>query len=191
MENDQFSPPKIANDASTTQLKPKPNIIFPVTEVLAGASILISFIVLMLVIQNSNSSNTHYKNIQNKIDKLEANNKSNKSNNEDKINKDGYQAVFISNGQVYFGKISSITDTQIVLTKIYYLKNDTELTQQNVNNLADNTNVSLVKLGDELHGPEDIMYIERKDTSFWENLKNESQVVKAIIEFETSKSNNL
>ena len=40
--------------------------------------------------------------------------------------------------------------------------------------------VQLVKLGNELHGPEDAMYINRQSVLFWENLKNDGKVAKAI-----------
>lgn len=105
--------------------------------------------------------------------------------NEEKVNKDGFQAVFLESGQVYFGRITKISDTQITLENIYYLRTNQNVTPQNVNNLSSaGTDIALVKLGEELHGPEDVMYIERKETVFWENLKDDGQVVKAITEYE-------
>ncbi len=87
------------------------------------------------------------------------------------IKKDQYQAVFLKSGSVYFGIITKISDNQITLTDIYYLRDE------------DTENISLTKLGNELHGPEDIMYIERKEVEFWENLKPDGQVAKAITEY--------
>jgi hypothetical protein len=95
------------------------------------------------------------------------------STGEANINKDGYQSVFLKGGQVYFGKITSITETQVVLEDIYYLR-------------ANGSEQSLVKLGNELHGPEDKMNIERKEVEFWENIKDDGQVVKAIREYQKS-----
>jgi hypothetical protein len=43
-------------------------------------------------------------------------------------------------------------------------------------------NLSLAKLGSELHGPEDVMYLERRQVLFWENMKDSSQVTQAIKE---------
>lgn len=97
------------------------------------------------------------------------------------ISKDKYQAVFLTNGQVYFGKIDSINAAGYTLKDIYYLQ-----VQQDVQGEKSKTpdgkdqNLSLAKLGSELHGPDDTMYIEGKQVLFWENLKNDSQVVKAI-----------
>lgn len=97
------------------------------------------------------------------------------------VNKDKYQAVFLTNGQVYFGKIDTITANSYVLKDIYYLQ-----VQQDVQGEKAQTeenkdqNLSLAKLGSELHGPDDVMYIEGKQVLFWENLKDDGQVVKAI-----------
>lgn len=90
-----------------------------------------------------------------------------------------YQAVFLSNGQVYFGKLSNTNDHYVSLTDIYYLQ-----VQQSVQpadkNSSDQPKVSLAKLGSELHGPEDQMQINRDQVLFWENLKDSSKVVTAI-----------
>jgi hypothetical protein len=92
-----------------------------------------------------------------------------------------YQAVFLTNGQVYFGKVSDINGGYVKLSDIYYLQ-----VQQSVQPTdkakTDNSGsqVSLAKLGSELHGPEDNMYISRQQVLFWENLKNDGKVVQAI-----------
>ena len=99
-----------------------------------------------------------------------------------KLTTKGYQAVFLTNGQVYFGKLSA-TGTWLRLTDIYYLQASSTL-QQGAS-VADQTgdqsaNLQLVKLGGELHGPLDNMYIEKDKVMFWENLKDDSKVVEAI-----------
>lgn len=88
------------------------------------------------------------------------------------IDKEAYQGVFLNSGQVYFGRITSISETQLVLENIYYMRDN------------GGGDVSLVKLGEELHGPQDKMFIERKEVNFWENLKDDSQVASAIKEYE-------
>lgn len=103
------------------------------------------------------------------------------STGENNIDKSAYQAVFFKGGQVYFGKITKINETQITLTKIYYLQVSNN-TKPDINNLP--TDARLIKLGSELHGPQDVMYIERKEVEFWENLKNDGQVAKAIATYE-------
>jgi hypothetical protein len=89
-----------------------------------------------------------------------------------------YQAVFLTNGQVYFGKLSDSSKFQIKIANIYYLQ-----VQQNVQpsaSAAKDSKVSLAKLGQELHGPEDTMYIAKDQMLFWENLTDNSKVVQAI-----------
>lgn len=95
------------------------------------------------------------------------------------IDKANFQSVFLKSGQVYFGKITKITETQVTLTNIYYLSNSKASTTS-----TPSGDVSLVKLGNELHGPQDTMYIERKEMDFWENLKSDGEVAKAIAVYE-------
>ena len=97
-------------------------------------------------------------------------------------NSDGWQAVFLTNGQVYFGKIESVHGRYVTLTDIFYLQVSQPLQQPDNADNAQQPNLNLIKLGDELHGPEDAMYIERKNIMFWENLKPSSNVVRAIEE---------
>ncbi len=107
-----------------------------------------------------------------------------KTHIQDFVKTDQYQAVFLSNDQVYFGKITSINDRYLVLEDIFYLNVDQNLQD------TDETSVSLTKLGSELHGPEDQMFIYTKDIIFWENLKDDSQVVQAIEQYHLDGSSN-
>jgi hypothetical protein len=92
---------------------------------------------------------------------------------------EGYQAVFLDNGQVYFGKLSH-SGRWLKLSDIFYLQ--TQSLQQNsgTGDSGADSDVQLIKLGSELHGPEDIMYIKRDHVLFWENLEDDSKVVDAI-----------
>jgi hypothetical protein len=98
--------------------------------------------------------------------------------NEGKFVKDkNLQAVFLNNGQVYFGNIKSLNEKFINLTGVYYLRVNGD---QSAQAQASSNNVSLVKLGCELHGPTDQMLINRDQVTFWENLKTDGQVAKAV-----------
>lgn len=94
------------------------------------------------------------------------------------------QAVFLTNGQVYFGKIKAINKQYVDLQDIYYLNVNQQVQPNqkdaNGNNANANNSISLVKLGCELHGPSDQMVINRDQISFWENLKSDGQVAQAI-----------
>jgi len=100
--------------------------------------------------------------------------------------KSGYHAVFLSNDQVYFGKLEVIGQKRFVkLKKIFYLKSDALEVNDGVANL------DLVKLGQEIHGPEDVMNINTDHIVFWEKLKDNSPVVQAILRYENQHPNDL
>lgn len=106
------------------------------------------------------------------------------------VNEDQFQAVFLDNGQVYFGKLSDVNGEYVRLTNIFYLQVEQQIQpdQDDPNTPDDGASpqISLAKLGNELHGPEDVMYIQRSKVVFWENLKSEGQVVQAINNFESN-----
>ncbi len=92
-----------------------------------------------------------------------------------------YQAVFLTNGQVYFCKVSNINNSYVKCDDIFYLQVQQSVQPSDKKDTStDNSQVSLAKLGSELHGPEDTMYISRQQVLFWENLKNDGKVVQAI-----------
>ncbi len=94
-----------------------------------------------------------------------------------------YQAVFLNGGQVYFGNVKDLNSKYLKLSNIYYLRVNQQV-QPDGNASASNSNdVSLVKLGCELHGPQDSMVINREQVIFWENLKADGQVLKAIDQY--------
>ena len=89
-----------------------------------------------------------------------------------------WQAVFLSNGQVYFGKIMKENKEEIYLTDIYYLQVSSPLQQDS--QPTPRGELSLVKLGNELHGPEDLMIINKEHVLFTEDLRDDGKVVQAI-----------
>jgi len=88
-----------------------------------------------------------------------------------------WQAVFLTNNQVYFGHLTDYNKGYATLKDIFYLR-AAEPLQQGAT--PGGPNLSLVKLGAELHGPQDLMYIPKDKIMFWESLKKDSQVVQAI-----------
>lgn len=113
-------------------------------------------------------------------------------------NSSGYQAVFLTNGQVYFGKLSNENSDWITLTNIYYLQVTQDLQNaagadaaKNANPSSTggassaNSNIQLVKLGSELHGPTDEMHIEHDKVLFWEDMQDGSKVMQAINQYQS------
>jgi hypothetical protein len=99
-----------------------------------------------------------------------------------KLKYQGWQAIFLDSGQVYFGKISSINKTEIVLSDIYYLKADNGDIAGALKK-SSSAEVSLIKLGDEIHAPKDSMTVSRAHVTLTEALKDTAQVVKAIDDY--------
>lgn len=98
-----------------------------------------------------------------------------------------YQAIFLNGGQVYFGHIKTLNNRFVRVDDIYYLRVNQTVQPNQQNNQAND--VSLVKLGCELHGPQDQMVINREQVIFWENLKADGQVAKAVAVFKQQNPN--
>jgi hypothetical protein len=101
---------------------------------------------------------------------------------------ENWQAVFLTNGQVYFGKVAKEDNNNVVLKDIYYLQVTQPLQTSGENQAQAKTQneLSLVKLGNELHGPQDEMRINAEHVLFIEDLKSDSRVVKAITNYKNS-----
>jgi len=97
-----------------------------------------------------------------------------------------YQAVFLTNGQVYFGKLKDDDGNYVKLTDIYYLQSKDQAVQPKDAKSADQSNLTLIKLGKELHAPADEMNISRQQVLFWENINDDGKVMQAIKEYKSS-----
>ncbi len=95
-----------------------------------------------------------------------------------------YQAVFLNNGQVYFGKVVDLNNEYVRMSGIYYLTQNTDSSGKT------SGNYTLVKLGcQQIHDPTDQMLINRSQVTFWENLSDDGQVAKSIAEFKKQNPN--
>lgn len=101
---------------------------------------------------------------------------------------ENYQAVFLSNGQVYFGQVSNRNSTYVLLKDVYYLQvNQVLQPVAGKKEPEPQQALSLAKLGtSELHKPKDEMYINRDHILFIEDLESDSQVVQAIEKYKES-----
>jgi hypothetical protein len=102
-----------------------------------------------------------------------------------------YQAVFFTNGQVYFGKLHKLSGGYFKLNDIYYLQAKSDATPENTSENPQETStnqssdVELIKLGQEVHGPDDEMIIGKDQVLFFENLKKDGTVTQSINKFKT------
>lgn len=98
------------------------------------------------------------------------------------IEGNNYQAVFLTSGQVYFGKLSFVDDKYMKLTDVFYIQTSSTSTNVQSSN-TNNSDMQLIKLGNEIHGPKDTMVISRDQVLFFENLKDDGKVAKTIKDY--------
>lgn len=106
---------------------------------------------------------------------------SNSSKGETGIDTSRYQAVFLANGQIYFGKLSSFNDSSFKITNIYYPQAETTgdaTAKTDVN--SEQSNIQLYRVTDGVHGPEDEMIITKSQILYYENLQANSKVTQLI-----------
>ncbi len=105
----------------------------------------------------------------------------------------GYQAVFLTNGQVYFGRLAGQDESTMTLKDIYYLQvvqpplqGQQQAGQQGAAAAQQQPQISLVKLGSELHGPVDEMHIYKNQVLFYEDMKDDGKVAQAIKDYKAN-----
>lgn len=95
-----------------------------------------------------------------------------------RINSDGYQVVYLTNNQAYFGKLQNTGGDYLVIEGAY--------TAQEVQAPAEDkdktpeTQTTLVKVRDQVAGPEDSIALRAEQVLFWQNLRSDSKVTQAI-----------
>jgi hypothetical protein len=96
--------------------------------------------------------------------------------------KDTYKAIFLTNGQVYFGKVLNERGQFVKVRDIFYLQ--VRQTIQPIEGVGQQgQNLDLIKLGQEVHQPTDEMRVNRDQILFIENLRPDSQIVTSIAQF--------
>lgn len=85
-----------------------------------------------------------------------------------------YQAVFLTGGQVYFGKLVPRGEVYL-MSDVYYLSTPTEAQPAG----------QLIKRGNEVHGPREPMVILASQVLLIENQRPDSEVMQAIARFKS------
>lgn len=83
-----------------------------------------------------------------------------------------YQAVLLTNGSVYFGRLKGYGSISPILTDVYYVVSQTNPETKQVSS-------SLIKRGKELHEP-DRMYLNPNQIVFVESVGTNSKVAQLI-----------
>ena len=89
------------------------------------------------------------------------------------IDRNAYQAVFLTNGSTYFGKLQSQGDEWFLLSDVFYLS------------ASDQSGTQLIKRGSEAQGPNEPMIISREQVLFIENLREDGDIVTLIKKFKS------
>lgn len=91
-----------------------------------------------------------------------------------------YQAVSLTDGQIYFGKLHMLNSQYVKVTGAYYLQAQTGKTDTSTSTdtSTDQNNVKLIKLGNKIYGPEDDIVIAKDQILTYENLNPDGQVAK-------------
>lgn len=94
------------------------------------------------------------------------------------ISSSSWSAVFLTNGRTYFGKIGKENTEFITLDDVYYLQ--VQQAPPVAEGEEPQPQLSLMSVGDEMHGPENSMRINKYHVLFIEKLKANSSVVVSI-----------
>lgn len=90
-----------------------------------------------------------------------------------------WRAVFLTNGQTYFGKIVKKNASSLVLKDVYYLRIDQIAPETEGGQVQPQFN--LFRLGDtEIHNPQNWIEINWTHVLFIEKLRTDSQVISTI-----------
>jgi hypothetical protein len=104
------------------------------------------------------------------------------------IDESKYQAVFFTNGQVYFGKLRQLGGGYFRLTDVFYIQAATADSSKNPQETSEkqSSDMQLIKLGNEVHGPDDEMIISQDQVLFFENLKKDGKVAGSITQYNST-----
>jgi len=89
------------------------------------------------------------------------------------IDRNAYQAVFLTNGSTYFGKLEPQGDQWFLLTEVFYLS------------VSDQSGTQIIKRGSEPQGPKEPMIIPKAQILFIENLRDDGDIVTLIKAFKS------
>ena len=78
-----------------------------------------------------------------------------------------YYAIFLSDGQIYFGEIIENNENEMAISNAYRMQ-------------PSGQTYSLLKLTDEAYGPTNKIFVNRSHVLFYEQLRKDSRVVELI-----------
>lgn len=93
------------------------------------------------------------------------------------IDKSSYQVVYLTNGQAYFGKLQNTGGEYLVMKEPYAAQS---VAPKEGDTQASAATTTLLKVSQQVYGPQDSIAIKSDQVSFWQNLRSDSKVTVAI-----------
>ncbi|QQS21710.1 hypothetical protein IPM09_04300 [Candidatus Saccharibacteria bacterium] len=87
-----------------------------------------------------------------------------------------YQVIYLTNGQAYFGKLQNTRGEYLVVSSPY----TAQTPAQQASNKDTEQTTTLLRVRDQLYGPEDTMAIKSSQVVFWQNLRDDSKISQAL-----------
>ncbi len=87
-----------------------------------------------------------------------------------------YQVVYLTNGQAYFGKLQNTSGEYLVMKQPYTaqaIEADTSKPEQPAT-------TALLRVRDQVYGPDDSIAIRAETVAFWQNLRDDSKISAAL-----------
>jgi hypothetical protein len=95
--------------------------------------------------------------------------------NQQSVASEQYQAVYLNTGQIYFGKLQNTSGDFLTLKQAFTTQGQSATTQQ-----TDQNQATIIKVSQQVYGPDDSIALKSNQVLFWQNLRNDSKVVQAI-----------
>jgi len=96
----------------------------------------------------------------------------------------GWYAVKLANGETYYGEVMDTATDPVVVKNVYYNYDQIDNKGTSTEKKAVSGNLRLVKRGKESHEPTGSMEIVRSQVLLFEALKEDSKVLRAILDYE-------
>lgn len=94
-----------------------------------------------------------------------------------------WRAVFLTNNQAYFGHMLWMPfSSTITLRDVYYVQMSGPIQPASEGNQPQ---LTVIKLGNEIHGPQDVMMIPKASVLFFEDLRADAPIVQAIEKYQS------
>ncbi|MBI2309298.1 hypothetical protein HYU89_00160 [Candidatus Collierbacteria bacterium] len=86
-----------------------------------------------------------------------------------------FWAVYLDSGQVFYGKKGNPDKNYVTMTDVFYYQPGVRSTKSG--------NIRIIKVGTEIHQPQDYVYVNKLHIERQEQLSSDSKVVKAIEQY--------